>query len=212
VEALEAPQSLLIGRWRFRCGHTQGGQTAKSQSPSINVWNFLFDRKIDLASELTPDTFALFITREVEIEGMAIIPDSDLKTALKDYIVRTIVSCGITTTSVFGFATTRSGPQRLGGFGQGTWQSQTEREFYDAIRERYLLGRPERNSKLTDNEGDAAVAAQSFFSVVLTCEKPSKRGPLRFAAEHGGKVLYLKEFDSTGLTLKEYVTDFHRQS
>ena len=32
-----------------------------------NVWSFLFDRKIDLAAELTPAEFALFITREVEI-------------------------------------------------------------------------------------------------------------------------------------------------
>jgi hypothetical protein len=28
-----------------------------------NVWNFLFQRKIDLAAELPSDEFAIFITR-----------------------------------------------------------------------------------------------------------------------------------------------------
>jgi nitrous oxide reductase accessory protein NosL len=100
----------------------------------------------------------------------------------------------------------------VGGFGQGTWQSQTEREFYDAIRARYLLGKPETNSQLIKNEGDAAVAAQSFFSIALTCEKPGKSGPLRFAAEHGGKVLYFAAFDQSRMTLKEYITAFYRQT
>lgn len=175
-----------------------------------NVWDFLFDRKIDLASEFTSDKFSVFITREVEIEGLA-IPDDELKAPLKDYITQTIALCGIRTTSVFGFSTPDVVLQRWGGWGQGTWQSQTEREFYNAIRERFLLGKGETNSKLTKNEGDAAVAVQSFFSVALTCEKPNKSGPLRFAAEHGGKVLYLTKLDQTGLTLKEYVTAFHRQ-
>jgi len=175
-----------------------------------NVWNFLFCRKLDLAVELPLDEFAIFITREVEIEWSA-IPDNASKAALRDYIVRTIGGCDIQTTSVFGFPTDGPGPQRVGGFGQGTWQSQTEREFYDAIRGQYLLGKSGKNSQLTNNEGDAAVAAQSFFSIALTCEKPSKPGPLRFAAEHGGKVLYLKGFDQSGLTLKAYITAFHQQ-
>ena len=53
--------------------------------------------------------------REVEIEGMA-IPDEASKAPLKDYIARTIAACSVRTTSVFGFATTSGGPQRLGGF------------------------------------------------------------------------------------------------
>jgi hypothetical protein len=173
-----------------------------------NVWNFLFHRKIDLAVELPPDAFAIFITREVEIERMA-IPDNASKAALRSNIDWTIARCGIRTTSVFGFATDGPGPQRVGGFGQGTWQSQTGREFYDAIRQPYLLGKTETKSQLTQNEGDAAVAAQSFFSIALTCENPAKSGPLRFAAEHGGKVLYLSAFDQSGLTLKEYITAFY---
>jgi hypothetical protein len=133
-----------------------------------NVWDFLFLRELDLASELPLHQFAIFITREVEIETSA-IPVRPSKVALKDYIARTIVSCDIRTTSVFGFATPGPGPQRYGGFGQGTWQSQTAREFYTAISAQYLIGRPVKNSQLTNNEADAAVAARSFSSTVLTC-------------------------------------------
>jgi hypothetical protein len=176
-----------------------------------NVWDFLFHRKMNLAAELPSDEFAIFITREVEIERMA-IPDDTSKAALRDYIEETIEKCGIITTSVFGFAPIGPGPQRVGGWDQGTWQSQTEREFYDAIRPLYLFGKPETNSQLTQNEADAAVAAQSFFSIALTCERPSKSGPLRFAAEHGGKVLYLADLDKSGLTLKQYVTDLYRRT
>jgi hypothetical protein len=173
-----------------------------------NVWDFLFARKIDLGAELPSDEFVVFITREVEIESMA-IPDTESKTTLKDYIGRTIAHCGIKTTTVFGFATDGPSPQRVGGFDQGTWQSQTERKFYDAIRQQYLFGRRGTNSQLTRNEADAAVAAQSFSSIALTCENPRKPGPLRFAAEHGGKVLYLPDVDRSGLTVKTYIAAFH---
>ena len=128
---------------------------------------------------------------------------------LKEYIDRTIAQCGIRTTSVFGFATEGLGPQRVGGFNQGTWQSQTEREFYDAIRQQYLFGKKETNSQLTKNEGDAAVAAQSFFSIALTCENPNKNGPLRFAAERGGKVLFLRDLERCGKTLKASIVELH---
>jgi hypothetical protein len=174
-----------------------------------NVWDFLFQRAIDLASELPPEEFALSITREVEIETLA-IPANASKAALKDYIARTIVNCGIRTISVFGFATNGPGPQRVGGFGQGTWQSQTEREFYAAIRERYLRDKGAKKSQLSRNEGDAAVAAQSFFSIVLTCESSKNSGPLRFAAEHGGKILWLENFNGSWPTLKAYIAAFYQ--
>jgi hypothetical protein len=126
-----------------------------------NVWDFLLYHELDLASELPSDHFAFFIPREVEIETLA-IPTSPSKTALKDYIARTINDCGVRTTSVFGFAREGPGPERFGGFDQGTWQSENERQFYASISEQYLAGRPEKNSQLNDNEADAAVAAKSF--------------------------------------------------
>ena len=48
-----------------------------------NVWDFLFQRKLDLASELPSDQFAIIIPREVEIETFA-IPANDSKIALKE--------------------------------------------------------------------------------------------------------------------------------
>src|ERR1039457_5769276 len=176
-----------------------------------NVWDFLFERNVDLAAELRADKFALFITREVEIEGMAIKTKKELF-LLEEYIRNTIKVCNIRTTSVFGFQTADVPLQRLGGFGQGAFQSQTEREFYALIRDQYLLGKSARNSGLTHNEADAAVAAQSFFSIALTKEKPNKPGPLRVAAEHGGKVLYLKNFDQSGLSLKDFIDAFHQRT
>jgi hypothetical protein len=173
-----------------------------------NVWNFLFERQTKLREELPADQFALFITREVKIETLA-IPKGGRKDALKQYIRETIAACGIQTTYVFGFATPGPGPQRVGGFDQGTWQSQTEREFYDAISSRFLLGKSATRNQLTRNEADAAVAAQSFFSIALTCEKLATAGPLRFAAEHGGKVLYLPGIETAGLSLKDYIREFH---
>ena len=175
-----------------------------------NVWDFLFDRGIDLASELPSEDFAVFITREVEIEGSA-MPDDPSKTALEGYIAQAISSCDIQTTSVFGFASPDPGPQRVGGFGHWTWQSRTESEFYAAIRARFLVGKRETESQLTQNEADAAVAAQSHFSIALICERPNKTGPLRFASEHGGMILYLEDFDTSGLTLKAFITACYRR-
>jgi hypothetical protein len=174
-----------------------------------NVWNFLFDRKLNLASELPSNEFAIFIPREIEIETEA-IPVKESKAPLKEYIARTIAECGIKTEWVFGFATEGSGPQRRGGFGQGTWQGKTESEFYAAIRQRFLVGQTEMGSQLARNEGDAAVAAKSFSSVVLTCESRKVSGPLRFASEHGGAILYLDTFDGGGQTLKEFVTGYYQ--
>jgi hypothetical protein len=151
----------------------------------------------------------LFIPREVEIEIRA-LPGTAAKAPLIEYIRRSTESCAIRTTSIAGFYVAGAGPQRYGGPGQGTFQSPTERQFYSLIRERFLLGKGERKSGLSANEGDAAVAANSFFAVVLTNERPSKPGPLRFAAERGGKVLYLAEFAASGRSLRDYVVAFEK--
>jgi hypothetical protein len=170
-----------------------------------NVWHFLSLRKLNLALELPPDEFAIFIPREVEIETEKTPVD------VKDYIARTIADCGIKTTSVFGFARKDFGHERYGGFSQGAFQSQTEREFYAAIFERFLVGRREKGSGLTENEADAAIAAQSFFSIVLTCESRKVNGPLRYAAEHGGKILYLDDFNPCKQTLKAGIKALYQQ-
>lgn len=173
-----------------------------------NVWDFFFRNNTDLAVELPQDRFALFITREVEIETSA-IPNEEAKALLKQYIAHTIEACGIETTWVFGFAHEGPGPERYGGFDVGVWQSNTEQEYYEAIRQRFLEGKGMRKSELLHNEGDAAVGAQSFFSVALTCEKPTKQGPLRFARENGGAVLYLPDMIQNGQTLRAYIESYY---
>ena len=58
----------------------------------------------------------------------------------------------------------RKASQCVGRFHQGTWQSQTEREFYDATRHLYLVGRNEKNSQLTKNEGTPPSRRGLFFN------------------------------------------------
>jgi len=48
-----------------------------------NVWNFLFDRRVELSVELPGGEFFISITREVEIEVMA-ISDNAEKALLRD--------------------------------------------------------------------------------------------------------------------------------
>ena len=96
--------------------YTKRGDGLIAVTLDNNVWDFLFARKIDLAAELPSDEFAVFITREVEIESMA-IPDAESKAMLKEYIARTMARCGIKTTAVFGFAMDGPGPQRVGRMG-----------------------------------------------------------------------------------------------
>ena len=104
------------------------------------AWDYLFDHAIDLVDVFPPGDYQIFITREVEIEILA-IPDlgkdgSDNR-ELKDYIAKNIATLGVKTFMVFGFATldpdgSPSKIQVYGGFGQGTWQSETDRQWYDS--------------------------------------------------------------------------------
>jgi hypothetical protein len=85
-----------------------------------NVWDFLFERQIDLSSELPSDRFCLAITREAEFE-IPTIPDH--KDELKAYISRTIDRCGVRTDYLFGFRceSLSADQQRYGGFNIGRW-------------------------------------------------------------------------------------------
>ena len=52
------------------------------------------------------------------------------------------------------------------------------------------------------------MAAKSFSSIALTCESPGKPGPLRYAVDHGGKVLDLANFATSGQSLRAYIEAF----
>jgi hypothetical protein len=178
------------------------------------AWNYLFKHQVDLMEAFPRDAYSLAITREVEIE-LAAIPDTGKdgtdKVGLKAYIAESIEKYRVSTTSVFGFATfepdgSLSKVQVYGGFGQGTWQSDADRSWYDSDNVKGLLhGKGKRKSGLSDNQADASLAVRSFESVVLTDEVKTKNGPLRLAAEQGGRVVYLADVEQSGLSLKDFV-------
>jgi hypothetical protein len=178
------------------------------------AWNYLFDCQVDLTDVFPRDEYAIFITREVEIELRA-IPDKGKdgtdKRALKSYIAESIKAHRVRTSSIFGFASLEpdgslSEVQVYGGFGQGTFQSQADRSWYSSgdVR-RFLDDKRKKNSGLIDNQADASLAVRSFDSLVLTNEFKSTRGPLHLASEHGGRVIYIEDVEQSGLSLKEYI-------
>ncbi|WP_115005125.1 hypothetical protein [Xanthomonas campestris] len=178
------------------------------------AWNYLQEKAVDLVAELPPDRYALYLTREVEIEIEA-IPDDEKRQQLKAYIRDNIESSSIKTTSVFGFKTfepdgSPSKAQVYGGFGQGAFQFSTDREFYafPGIKSQ-LIGKTPRRSGLSANQADVSLAARSFGSVVLTNDQ--KAGPLRMASELGGKVVYLAaQVERSGLTLGQYIASLQQ--
>ena len=170
-----------------------------------NVWDLFFRLDLKMTVELSSSDFILFIPREIEIEIAAIPPRN---AALKAYIAREMEAAAIGVTATFGFARHEPGPERHGGFGVGTFQSEDARALYAAVRHPYLTGRGEKGSGLTGNEGDAALAAASLSSVVLTFDM--KPGPLVVALQYGGKVLDMTPFEDSGSSLADYIMAYHR--
>ena len=179
------------------------------------AWNYLFEHKFDLATELPCKEFSIFIPREVEIE-ISCIPDYGRdgidKRPLKSYIKNSIEANRVHTTYVFGFAThdsdgSLSKIQTNGGFGQGTFQSADERAWYasEAVKQHFPSNKIQ-NSGLGKNQADASLAVRSFNSIVLTDERKGKSGPLCIAVEQGGQVVHLREeVEPSGLSLRDYL-------
>ena len=172
--------------WKFDNPRTDGKIAVVLDN---NMWNWLFESRttMRLLYELPVQRFALYITREVEIEHQAIPAEKDRRmAALRSFVNNTIQECGIETTAYFGFET--PGVQRYGGFGIGTFMDKTTSRRLDALRH-HMRGK--RRTGLAHNETDVMLASESFSSVVLT--RDCKQGPLREAKNRGGKVLYVEE-------------------
>jgi hypothetical protein len=166
------------------------------------VWNFLFERSMDLTIELPRDEFCICLVGE--IAQFEIPPIATSKPALKKFIDATIQNHGIKIRRRFGFhdSSLPNDEQRIGGFGYGDWQSTNEAAFIE--QQKSALGKAKKPStKLYRNEADISLAALAFENVVLTCDK--KPGPLKTAYEQGGKVVFLQDFDESGLSLRDYV-------
>jgi hypothetical protein len=88
-----------------------------------NVWNFLFERGLDLAVELPAAEWGIMHTREAEFE----IPVGKL--GLDTFIFATMERCNIQTDSLFGWADPTKPPteQRFGGFGRPVGASRRDR-------------------------------------------------------------------------------------
>lgn len=179
------------------------------------AWNFLFHACINLKKELPPDLYQLHITKEIEIE-LAAIPkigkDGEDKRDLKHYIAVSIAQGDVTTTGTFGFQTlepdgTQTKAQTYCGFGQGTFQSDQERNYYASQEvQAQIIGKPTKKSGLSAEQGDASLAVHAISAVILTDEKSEKAGPLKLAASKGGKIVYLStEFQPSGLSLGAYL-------
>ena len=129
------------------------------------AWDWLFARQVDLSEAFPSEKYALFVTREVEIE-LASIPDEKDgkdKRPLKLYIAESCAKHSIRTTSVFGFASVEadgrlSRVQVYGGFGQGTFQSDDDRRWYGSDEVKKLLqGKAPKGSGLSGNQADASL-------------------------------------------------------
>lgn len=160
-----------------------------------NVWNFLFDRNLDLSVELPSDEFILCHTREAEFE----IPVG--KPELDKFIEATINRCNIKTDSYFGFSDETRPPseQRFGGFDVGRFATPEEIDFIS----RHRASQIERPTKLQKNEADIALAARSLHSVVLTLDQKSV--PMKNASKQGGRVVYLNDFGHQKLPLAVFI-------
>jgi len=167
-----------------------------------SAWNVLFEQRMDLNLELPPSEFALYITREVEIELLAIPDigkDDTQKLELKRYIAEAVGRGRVKTVGHFGFR--EAGPTSMP-LGQGTFQSKDERTRLDEFKG-HFLNRSKRPTGLAKNQADASLAMRAFKSVILTND--DKGGPIAEAARRGGKIVYLAGFDRNAVSLSDYI-------
>ncbi|MCU6501827.1 hypothetical protein LPN04_28960 [Rugamonas sp. A1-17] len=133
-----------------------------------NVWDFLYDRRINLATALPSDRFCLAITREAKFE-IPLIPDD--KADLKDFITVTIARCTIRADSLFGFydGAFTADEQRFGGLDEGRWAS--KKELDQLAQQRTPLSQVKRKTGLYKNEADRALALRAIHSLVLSLDE-----------------------------------------
>jgi hypothetical protein len=162
-----------------------------------NIWNFLFDRNFDLSVELPKEEFTIAITREAEFE----FPPSE---ELKQFVEKTIADSNIKTDAYFGFFQEQYplDKQRIGGFDCGRFIAPEEAAFITRQAKKGRGG-SDRPTGLHKHEADVSLAARSFVSIVVTLDR--KNGPIKDAFGEGGKIIFLNEFDQSGLSLKQFI-------
>ena len=143
---------------------------------------------------------ALWLCREAEFE---IPPIPDKRADLKAFIYDTIDRCTIRTDSFFGFYDKGlpAAEQRVEGFDVGRWAQPEELAFIE--QQRTPLTGKNPKTKLLKNEADTSIAARAFTSIVLSLD--AKKGPINNAYKQGGKIVFLNDFDDSGLCLSEFI-------
>ncbi len=106
-----------------------------------NVWDFLFDRGMDLSTELPRKEFCVCLTREAEFE----IPPMPPKK--RAFVEATIKKCGIPTDVFFGFNddSLPTDEQRVAGFDVGRWATPEELAFVEQQRTALKKGSDRRS-------------------------------------------------------------------
>lgn len=174
------------------------------------AWNYLFDRKVNLAEELPASAYQLCITREVEIE-LQPLRANESKSDLVDFVDSAILANDVQTTSTFGFASVQadgslSEVQVFGGFDVGTWRSDEDRLWLSQEEVLRMLPKSvDRKKPLGKNQADASMAVRAFDAVVLTAESRTKKGPMQLAWSQGGHVVFLTDVEASGITLHEFI-------
>ncbi|WP_150463934.1 hypothetical protein [Francisella sp. XLW-1] len=171
-----------------------------------NIFDFLYDKKIDLLHEFPKEQFIICVPKEVKFE-------SDCMPSDKLIFVKSLFENNIVIThSYFGFYDDRhvNNFQRVGGYDEGVYISKVERDFKLELNNNFLSNTDKKHPKhnLYKNEGDIALAVRSVHNIVLTNDrkgsKGAKKGPLNYAYDEGYGVVFLNEYDGT-ISLKEYV-------
>ncbi|AJI72475.1 hypothetical protein AQ14_586 [Francisella tularensis subsp. novicida D9876] len=172
-----------------------------------NIFDFLYDREIDLLHEFPKEQFIICVPKEVKFESEC-IKDSDKLSFVKSLFVNHTVI----THSYFGFYNDEHLPeyQRNGGFDKGLWASSQEISFKAILNDVFLKkdGGKHYKHDLYKNEGDIALAVRSVHNIVLTNDrkgsKGAKKGPLNYAYDEGYGVVFLNDYDDI-VSLNEYV-------
>ena len=169
------------------------------------AWNLLHNFNISLIKELPVDEFDVLMTKEVAEFEIPCIPKE--KVDLIEYIRLQTEERGIEIHSYFGFVSYDDPPEyrpRVGGFDEGRFISYEEAAFVEKFK---VLSERERKTGLYNNEADASLAVRACTGgIVLTAEDKSKSGPLKKAAELGGKIVNLNNFDPKKLSLRDFIS------
>lgn len=179
-----------------------------------NIFDLLYDKNINLLSELSPIEYSFHIIKEINYE-IEPIPHKE-----KKLFIQNLVNNHISIESYFGFYNNDhpSNMQRCGGFNEGKFfsLSRNKKELDFLNKHKSYISQTLKNSGLYHNETDLALAAKSFNDNQYVITLNVNGGPLKKAYEEGGKVILLYKDDknrinkeiSFGELIKERINTF----